>query len=199
MAFTIRAYHPSDLIALYRVCLQTGDSGSDASALYRDPELLGHVYVGPYALLEPDLAFVLAQDGVPCGYVLGARSSAAFAERCEREWFPVLRARYPLPAPDDLSMDAAMIRKIHSGHRVNPELEAYPAHLHIDLLPAAQGGGWGRQFIQTLFDRLRALGVPAVHLGVGARNRRAMGFYEHVGFHLIQKHPEWSAYGVKFR
>jgi GNAT superfamily N-acetyltransferase len=196
MTFSIRPYHPSDLVALYRVCLLTGDSGADASGCYRDPELLGHVYVGPYAVLEPDLAFVLAQDGVPCGYVLGARSSQEFYERSERDWFPVLRQRYPLPAPQDESMDAAMVRKIHSGHRVNPDLSAYPAHLHIDLLPIAQGTGWGRQIMATLLDQMRALGVPAVHLGVGARNQRAMGFYEHVGFHLIQQHPGWSAYGM---
>src|SRR5512138_30412 len=106
MTFSIRPYHPSDLVALYRVCLLTGDSGEDASALYRDPELLGHVYVGPYIVLEPDLAFTLVQDGAPCGYVLGARSSPAFYERCEHEWFPVLRERYPLPGPTDLSPDA---------------------------------------------------------------------------------------------
>ena len=57
MDFAIRPYHPSDLCALYRVCLLTGDSGQDASQLYRDPELLGHIYVAPYAVFEPDLCF----------------------------------------------------------------------------------------------------------------------------------------------
>ncbi len=156
MTFAIRPYHPSDLCALYRVCLLTGDSGSDASLLYRDPELLGHVYVGPYAVLEPDLSFVLTHSGSPCGYVLGTRSSVDFYERCERDWFPVLRERYPLPSPEDVSMDAAMIRHIHAGHRANPGLAAYPAHLHIDLLPAAQGSGWGRKMIETLLNRMRA-------------------------------------------
>jgi hypothetical protein len=65
MAFAIRPYHPSDLPALYRICLLTGDSGADASQLYRDPELLGHFYAAPYAVLEPDLCFVLTHDGSP--------------------------------------------------------------------------------------------------------------------------------------
>ena len=86
MAFTIRPYHPSDLVALYRVCLQTGDSGKDARHLCRDEELLGHCYVAPYAVLEPDLCFVLLDDGAPCGYVLGTRDSPAFRIQTEQEW-----------------------------------------------------------------------------------------------------------------
>lgn len=110
--FAIRPYHPSDLYSLYRICLLTGANGVDASSLFRDPELLGHYYAAPYAVLEPDLCFVLTHAGAPCGYVLGTRDSATFAARCEREWFPVLRTRYPLPPDDDQSEDAQLIRRI---------------------------------------------------------------------------------------
>jgi ribosomal protein S18 acetylase RimI-like enzyme len=196
MTFSIRPVHPSDLCALYRVCLLTGDSGSDASHLYRDGELLGHFYVAPYVILEPDVCFTLTQDGTPCGYMLGARDSTAFSTRCEQDWFPVLRARYPIPTGEDASQDAGMIRAIHHGYHPHPDLGDYPAHLHIDLLPAAQGQGWGRKLIETFASRLRELNVTAVHLGVGARNARAIAFYERVGFHAIQAYPGWIAYGM---
>lgn len=196
MTFAIRPYHPSDLCALYRICLQTGDNGGDASHLFKDGELLGHFYVAPYAVLEPDLCFTLTQDGAPCGYVLGTRDSDAFGVRCEREWFPPLRARYPLPAPEDASEDAGMIRAIHRGYHNHPDLGAYPAHLHIDLLPPAQGQGLGRKMMSVFLGRLREVGVPAVHLGVGARNARAIAFYERVGFQRIQENPGWIAYGL---
>jgi len=196
MSFAIRPYHPSDLYSLYRICLLTGDSGQDASTLYRDPELLGHLYAAPYAVLEPDLCFVLTRDGTPCGYVLGARDSAAFSECCERDWFPPLRERYPLPAPEDDSPDADIIRGIHSEHHRHPDLVSYPAQLHIDLLPVAQGQGCGRKMIQTFTARLRELGVPSVHLGVGTRNTRAVAFYAHVGFHQIKAYDGWIAFGM---
>jgi GNAT superfamily N-acetyltransferase len=198
MSFAIRPYHPSDLGALYRVCLRTGDSGSDATALYRDPELLGHIYVAPYAVFEPDLCFVLALDGAPCAYVLGTRDSTAFEQRCQQDWYPVLRQRYPLPAPQDACPDADLIRRIHRpAAPPNPDLAGYPAHLHIDLLPEAQGQGLGRQLINTFTTRLRALGVPGVHLGVGARNQRAQGFYAHVGFHQIKASPGSVVFGMR--
>jgi len=197
MNFEIRPYHPSDMGTLYRVCLMTGDCGQDASSMYRDPELLGHIYVGPYVIYEPQLSFTLTHQGAPCGYVLGARDSQSFYARCERDWYPVLRQRYPLPSPEDASLDAGLIRDIHAGHHPHPDLGDYPAHLHIDLLPVAQGQGLGRKMMETLLDQMRALGVRSVHLGVSEANQRAVGFYEHVGFHQIVAHPGWIAYGMR--
>jgi hypothetical protein len=90
MEFHIRPYHPSDLCSVYRICVQTVESGADGSHLYPDPELPGHHYAGPYAVLEPDLCFILTGDGAPCGYVLGTRHSDEFGRRCEAEWFPLI-------------------------------------------------------------------------------------------------------------
>jgi ribosomal protein S18 acetylase RimI-like enzyme len=197
MPFTIRPYHPSDLVALYRVCLQTGDSGNDASQLCRDEELLGHCYVAPYVVLEPDLCFVLLNDGSPCGYILGTRDSQAFRIQTEQDWFAVLRTRYAFPPAEDHSFDADLIRRIYAGARVDPDLAAYPAHLHIDLLPVAQGQGWGRTLMQTFLTRLRALHVPGVHLGVGRRNPGAIAFYERVGFQVIKSTPGGISFGMQ--
>lgn len=195
--FAIRPYHPSDLPTLYDICLLTGDSGDDGTHLYTDPEILGAYYTAPYAVLEPDLAFVLTHNGTPCGYVLGTRDSALFGRRCEEEWFPVLRQRYPLPPDEDTSPTANMQRAIQRGYIPHPDLIDYPAHLHIDLLPIGQGQGWGRKMIETLTNRMRELNVPAVHLGVGARNPRAIAFYEKVGFKVIKAYEGWIAYGMQ--
>ena len=72
---------------------------------------------------------------------------------------------------------------------VPPGAEAYPAHLHIDLLPEAQGFGWGRRLIHAQLDRLAAAGVGGVHLGMAPENARALGFYTHLGFHRL---GEWQ-------
>ena len=64
MEFKIRPYHPSDLSRLYDICVQTGDCGRDVTHDYPDPDLFGQFYAAPYAVLEPDLCFVLTGDGV---------------------------------------------------------------------------------------------------------------------------------------
>ena len=199
MSFAIRSYHPTDIGALYDVCLKTGDSGEDATHLYQDRELLGHMYVAPYLAYEPDLAFTLTHNDVPVGYVLGTRDSVVFADRCERDWYPVLRARYPLPPAEDKSRDAGMIRAFHEEFTAQPELLDYPAHLHIDLLPIGQGQGNGRRMIETFLARLRALNVSAVHLGVGKGNERAIRFYEKIGFEKVVHYDHWGWIGYGMR
>jgi ribosomal protein S18 acetylase RimI-like enzyme len=65
----------------------------------------------------------------------------------------------------------------------------YPAHLHVDLLPRAQGSGNGRRLVEHLFSRLRATGVRGIHLGVDADNERAVGFYRHLGMRPLRRQP----------
>lgn len=197
MSFAIRPFHPSDMYALYRICLLTGASGKDASHLFKDHELLGHMYAAPYAIFEPDLCFILTHNHAPVGYVLGTRDSASFAERCENEWFPTLRLRYPMPDPNDESRDAILIRRFHEDQRSRRQIEGYPAHLHIDILPVGQNQGLGRGLIKTFIDKLRSLGVPGVHLGVAADNERAIRFYERVGFTRLPAEPPAVLYGMR--
>ena len=56
-----------------------------------------------------------------------------------------------------------------------PGLDAYPAHLHIDLLPPFQGAGHGRALMETFYAAAARAGAPGVHLTVLAANTRALG------------------------
>ncbi len=175
-----------DLPGIYRVCLQTGDSGRDATALYRNPDLLGHVYVGPYLVGQEDLATVVTdRDGV-AGYLLAAADTLAFEAWTDSSWWPALRAQYPLR--DDSSPDADAIRAIHAPPRAPDGIvAAYPSHLHIDLVPRAQGLGFGRTLIEGLLEQLRSRGSAGVHLDVAMDNSNAIGFYRHLGFEELDR------------
>ncbi|GHD42025.1 N-acetyltransferase [Thalassobaculum fulvum] len=182
----IRGYRPDDLEALYAVSLATGDAGGDASGLYRDPRLIGHVYVGPYATLHPELVLV-AEDGEGVGgYIVGALDTRAFEDREEAEWWPALRAEYPSPIDtpaDRWTADQQRCHRIHHPPRMPDWLVGpYPSHLHINLLPRLQGRGLGRRLIQRWLGMVRARGSSGVHLGVSAANSRAIGFYRACGF-----------------
>ncbi len=184
----MRPVQPGDMDDLYRICLLTADAGQDATRLYGDPKLPGHIWAAPYALFEPSLAFVAEDSQGVGGYVLAALDTAAFEQRLEQEWWPGLRARYPEPsaemAADGVSgAERQAVHIIHHPWRSHRDLvQGYPSHMHIDLLPRMQGRGTGRQLIQTLSDALRAQRSRGLHLFVGDRNKRARGFYGHVGF-----------------
>jgi ribosomal protein S18 acetylase RimI-like enzyme len=192
----IRQYHHSDLTSLYKICLLTANSGKDASDLYKNHDLVGHLSAAPYAIFEPELTFIVTLNNEPSGYILGTKNSMAFYQKCETDWFPILRKRYPFPHDDDSSHDAKIIRRIHNGYVVKEELLNYPAHLHIDLLPDLQGMGLGRKIMNTFIEKLNSLDIPALHLEVGKSNLGAIEFYKRMGFHELKEYQYSIAFGI---
>jgi ribosomal protein S18 acetylase RimI-like enzyme len=176
----IRPFRPDDLAAMYRVCLLTGDAGRDATPLYRDPDLLAHIYCGPYPAADPTLTLVAEDDEGVAGYLVGTADTVAFEAWAERHWWPGLRARYPLGS-DDGTADHRLVEHIHHPP-VEPPPPGHPAHLHIDLLPRLQGQGWGRRLIEGFAGLLRERGVAGLHLAIDPRNTAAAAFYARVGF-----------------
>jgi ribosomal protein S18 acetylase RimI-like enzyme len=183
----IRPYRDGDLDDLYRICLQTGASGEDATSMFDDPLILGHVFAAPYALFEPSLAFVAEDEAGVGGYVVGALDSRAFEQRLEADWWPALRDRYPAPPSglpaEQWTPDQRAARLIHDPLTVPDELAAdYPSHLHINLVPRLQSQGLGRQLMNTLIGALREQGSAGVHFFVWPANKRAIAFYRRLGF-----------------
>ena len=193
---SIRPYEPSDLDALYEICLRTGAAGQDATAMLEDGTLFGELYAAPYGVLEPEHALILAaDDGAAVGYALGALDTRAFEARCAAEWWPVAQARHPRD-PEGRGLDALLIDLLHAPHTADATVLArYPSHLHIDLLPAAQGGGWGRRLMEALFALLAADGSTGVHWGVSRANEPALGFYRHLGAQEIGEDPMTHRFG----
>lgn len=180
---------PDDLAAVYEVCLRTADAGGDASHLYTDPLLPGHVWAAAYVTLEPSLAFVLEDREGVAGSVLGALDTVAFEQRCEVQWWPMLRLGVDDPAAvpsAERTLDQHAASMIHHPTITPVSItDRYPSHLHINVLPRAQGGGTGRRLMNRVLEAIRLLGSPAVHLGVSSANTNAIAFYEHLGWHVV--------------
>lgn len=183
----VRPFATPDTGDLYSVCLRTADAGGDATHLHSDPDLPGHVWLGAYLALAPELAWVI-DDGRDraLGYVVGALDTETFEESCEQSWWPDLRARFPETAARSLTAteaDQALVRRIHHPQPPPRQIvEDHPSHLHIDLLPEAQGSGLGARLIDTQCAALAEHGSNGVFVGVAATNAHALGFYRHVGF-----------------
>lgn len=186
----IRAFRSADLDDLYRICLATGAGGDDASVLYRDPKLLGHVYAAPYAAYSPESVFVAEDTEGVGGYIVGAPDTRPFEARLEAEWWPELRKLYPEPTEEPRSgwsLDQLMSYRIHHPGRTASEVVGpYPSHLHINLLPRLRCRGLGRRLMERWLGSIRDLGSRGAHLAVGAANSRAIGFYRACGFRELQ-------------
>lgn len=184
--FVIRPARADDEPAAVRVCLQTGDDGDDGTKYYTDdPDALGRIFVSPYFAFAPDLAWVVEDEGGVCGYCLATADSETHYDRYEREWRPVLAARFPEPTGESATWTRTQqIHRLyhHPDHLVPGAPGRYPAHVHIDLLPRAQGRGLGRKMMELILEELRRRGIGGVHLGVGTANSRAQAFYRKLGF-----------------
>ncbi len=197
----IRRAVAGDEDRLYEICLRTADAGGDATALHDDPLLVGHVWAAPYLHHAPEHAFVVVDAADRAGgYVLGALDSRAFEATLEQAWWPPLRERYPQDVGAGTPADRLTAGLIHEPPTAVDEIVTrYPSHLHIDLLPEFQGSGNGRRLIETLLGSLAGAGSPGVHLGVSARNERAIGFYRAVGFAELGKSRHGIAFGRRLR
>lgn len=194
----IRPYEPADQREVEAICYRTGFNGRDlaGTGLLGDRRLFALIFVLYYAWYEPE-HFLVAEDrttGQLAGYLCGATDTVAQEERFRRRmhWRLLLRGllvtswRYPeawrlarhlrrLPGPDP------------DRHR---EMVArFPAHLHVDLLPAYHRRGIGTRLLSVFEEHLVALGVGGLHLGTSSANLEAVPFYQSRGFQLWDSWP----------
>ena len=186
---TLVPLHHSHAPGVYAVCMEAAEPGWHTSMPEANPDLLGHVYAGPYLHFEPDLATIVVDSTGVAGYLLATSASQDFWAWQEKEWWPPLRSQYPLGGQDD--WNGEITKLIHTPPMAPEHIaQDFPAHFHIDLLPRAQGLGLGRTLIEGLEARLRNKSVGGVHMDVGSDNHNAIGFYQHLGFTVVAEGPD---------
>jgi GNAT superfamily N-acetyltransferase len=181
-----RQLRPSDIDALYAISLATGLAGGDASQLYSDPKLMGHIYSAPYAVLQPDLCLVAEDAAGVAGFVVGTADTSAWERRLEREWWPRLRRQYPAPDQARMSEWSHDQRRVLMMHNPKPTpptvVQSYPCHLHMNLLPRLQGCGTGPRMFAAWLSMAATRGIGPMHVGVNSANARAVSFWRRIGF-----------------
>ena len=177
----IRAATVRDLPDLYFVAIRTGNLGDDATGMFRNDDMIGEVYVGPYVTLAPETSFALVENDSPVGYGLCVLDTETFYTAAKQSWWPMLQEKYSNLAQ---YVDSEwLIHEIFNPSSSPLEiLDEYPSHGHIDLLPHVQGLGWGRRMMATMENALRDLGSPGFHLRVSQYNERGLKFYAALGY-----------------
>lgn len=152
--------------------------GNDATGMFGDDRAIADVYALPYLHGPGCFAWVWDDGGGAVGYVVGTDDTRAFQDWFVAEWWPSRPARAVQTEADRWLLPAA----VDPERMLTDLVDEYPAHLHIDLLPEAQGRGAGRALIDAAVDGLRGRGVPGVHLVAAKANAGAQAFYPRVGF-----------------
>ena len=195
----LRTAKVTDLPDLLRVCLETGDSGKDATHLHKLPELVGDIYVAPYVIHEPDLAYALLSDKRVVGYLLGVLDTRAFESLLVDKYWPLAKAKYQHFKTEITDSDRELLKDLDKQGFSDESLTAkYPSHLHIDIVEAHQGAGYGKSMIAFLLEELKAAGSAGVHLHMSASNDRARGFYKKFGFVEVSEDANECIMGFTF-
>ena len=195
----LRTAKITDLPDLLRVCLETGDSGKDATHLHKLPDLVGEIYVAPYVIHEPDLAYALLSDKQVVGYLLGVLDTRAFESILVDKYWPIAKAKYQHFKTEITDSDRELLKDLDKQGFSDESLTAkYPSHLHIDIVEAHQGAGYGKSMIAFLLEELKAAGSAGVHLHMSASNDRARGFYKKFGFVEVFENANECIMGLTF-
>jgi len=184
---TIRPYRPTDAECVYEVSLGTGSKQArEKAGPARTMQFTS--YVDYYLEHEPQNCFVAAdEDDNAVGFILAARDYLPYREIFLRGYAPRTKG-YSLPLRIECLGTVYMPQFFY---------KKYPAHLHIDILPAYQRMGFGTALMDALTAHLRAQGVPGVMLGVGSKNEKGKRFYRKYGFKKIGRVPFSIAMGLE--
>ncbi len=194
----LRNGHLSDLPYLYEICHQTGYLGGDASDQVSDRLLLGHYFAAPYVVHDPTWCWVAGDELGPVGYLVTTPDSRTFAGWMNNSWLPAIRRLSPQrSAPGWSSFESWLRNLVHEPAGFPDFVEDYPAHLHIDFLPRAQGQGLGTRALNLFLTQARQAKVAGFHLGVAAENSKAQAFYSSRGFEILREAPGVLYFGLK--
>lgn len=177
------------------MCFETGYMGDPVAWQWRDADSFADLFSGWYTDDAGDDALVVVgeedgdhgDDGEVLGYLLGCRDTRQVPAPGRLAAHHLLR-RGLLVRPGTAGVlwrtlaDVARVAVTTRSLPAEVVDERWPAHLHIDLLPAARGGGIGRQLMTRWLDSLRADGIAGCHLTTWAENDGAIAFFEAMGF-----------------
>ncbi len=195
--FHIRPYQTADREALRHIAADTAFFGEPIEALMEDRSLFLDFFYRYYTDLEPEHAWIACAGDEAAGFLTGCTDTQRQQRELRSRILPGLflglaTGRYRL-GPLGRQYAAGAIKAALRGEHVDPDLDAYPAHLHINVAKAWRGCGLGRGLMSAYLNQLRELGLPGVHLGTTDRNVTACKMYERFGFRLLgtQKSDLW--------
>ncbi|GHG00617.1 N-acetyltransferase [Deinococcus piscis] len=190
MTVRLRPPAPADLAALGRVAYETGFFGGSAARYFPDRRLFALLWVWPYLHGAGGPGCRIAEDkhGQVLGYVLGSADPVRYRAALAQAGVLGLLASVGGEVRRPLACWGYLARLGRWGSPHASE-ELYPAHLHINLLPAARGLGLGRTLLTAHLDALRAAGVPGVQLSTTAENGAALRLYRRCGFEVLARQP----------
>jgi hypothetical protein len=184
----IRKYEPRDREAVRRLCCETGYLGKPIDPIFQDRELFADYLTRFYTDIEPESCFVVEQDGVVKGYLLGSRRP--FLHQLFSLWMNVVlffKGLWRYRSYNRATRDFIGWILRNSWREV-PAAPRRTAHFHFNLLPEVQSFSGTRALLNAYFSYLKQCGEHAVFGQIVTfGNRRGARLFERYGFRVLNK------------
>lgn len=184
----IRRYEPHDREAVRYLCCETGFLGKTIDPVFQDRELFADYLTRYYTDIEPESSFVLEQDGIVKGYLLG--SYRPFRQQLFNFFnnlalFARGMAKYPFYNKPTRDFIGWILR---NSWKEVPTTPRRCAHFHFNMLPEAQGMANTGKLMNSYLDHLRSKGVRQVYGQVVTfESRRGAKLFERYGFQVLDR------------
>lgn len=184
----IRRYAPKDRKVVRWLCCQTGFLGKPIDPVFEDRELFADYLTRYYTDIEPESSFVLEQDGVVKGYLLGSYRplrQQLFNFFNNLGLFTRGMAKYPFYGRHTRDFIGWILR---NSWREVPKSPRRSAHFHFNMLPEVQGMANTGKLMNIYLDHLRRHGVRQVYGQVVTfESRRGSKLFERYGFQVLER------------
>ncbi|XP_035481634.1 protein O-GlcNAcase [Scophthalmus maximus] len=197
--YNIRPYHNKDKLELYRMVRQLHlrtQGGQESS--FAHPDVVGDRCLGPCLALCPEYSFILEDELGVCGCVLGISDVRSFAKRCQANWIPAMRDKYPPKGGNTQSYTQDLIQLMEEDQGEYPDslLYHFPSQLRLDALPELVDVSVSRTLLTALLTALKANGSQGVFCEVQPTDRQRLEFLTKMGFVEILRGEARSREGV---
>lgn len=184
----IRRYESRDREAVRYLCCETGFLGKAIDPVFEDREIFADYLTRYYTDIEPESSFVLEQDGVVKGYLLG--SYRPFRQQLfnffnNLSLFARGMAKFPFYNKPTRDFIGWILR---NSWKEVPTTPRRSAHFHFNMLPEVQGMANTGKLMNGYLEHLRSKGVRQVYGQVVTfETRRGAKLFERYGFQVLDR------------
>ncbi len=186
----IRPYQSKDRVFVRETAYDTALLGDPADPFFEGEEILSDFLTNYFIDYEPSSCFIPEVDGIPAGYLLGAKDSIVLNKVSNSKIIPKLLIKAAAGnvffRRKNLNFICNCIKSWFKGEFKAPDFSRdYPAVLHINIQKEYRDQGIGRMLIAAYLDYLVKGKIKGVRLAT--LSDKAARFYEKLGFVLLYK------------